>query len=359
VAKQAAIKTEVTAVLKPFYCDLCDKQYQTVAQYDEHCNSVRIWAISSEWILRLLQYAHHHKIREKDLRAAARVGKDSTSVRQEKERKREEKELRKMAKLHGIKLATPSQTAPLAATATATVTAGGWGSTGFSSLAPAAPIATVTTSNASKGFKSGVWASVGSASSLPPAANPPAKSGRWNAAGSAGTSSPSLPADPSPPNEPAPTPPPPPPSTNKTPAFRSSGWTQMDHLTDVKTIVDTESPSVNTHPYPSMDYEMDHPPPPPPAGLAPPPPSIAPPPPPADLPPPLPMNDHPPGVAASPGWRTHFAPSPSPSAFGVRGTQSERDRSPVRSSEFGGDAPWTNGLSSPSAPRKPSRWDKK
>jgi hypothetical protein len=51
---------------------------------------------------------------------------------------------------------------------------------------------------------------------------------------------------PSPPNEPAP--PPPPPSTSKAPAFRSSGWTQMDHLTDVKTIVDTESPSVNTQP---------------------------------------------------------------------------------------------------------------
>jgi predicted transposase YbfD/YdcC len=62
-----------------------------------------------------LQYAHHHKVREKDLRAAARVGKDSASVRQEKERKREEKELKKMAKVRGIKLTTPSQVAPLAA----------------------------------------------------------------------------------------------------------------------------------------------------------------------------------------------------------------------------------------------------
>ncbi len=40
VAKQAAIRTEITGVLKPFYCELCDKQYLNVGQYDEHCNSV-------------------------------------------------------------------------------------------------------------------------------------------------------------------------------------------------------------------------------------------------------------------------------------------------------------------------------
>lgn len=39
-AKQANIKSEITETLKPFYCRLCDKQYQTVGQYDEHCNSV-------------------------------------------------------------------------------------------------------------------------------------------------------------------------------------------------------------------------------------------------------------------------------------------------------------------------------
>ena len=124
----------------------------------------------------------------------------------------------------------------------------------------------------------------------------------------------------------------------------------MDHLTDVKTIVDTEAPSADIEPYTSMDYEMDHTPPPPP---------MLPPPPPTDLPPPLPTNDLPRGVAATPGWRTHFAPSPSPSAFGLRGAQSERDRSPTRSTGPGGDAPWTNDLSSPSAPRKPRRWDRR
>lgn len=40
VSKQAAIAAEITTVLKAFHCELCDKQYQTVAQYDEHLNSV-------------------------------------------------------------------------------------------------------------------------------------------------------------------------------------------------------------------------------------------------------------------------------------------------------------------------------
>lgn len=260
-----------------------------------------------------------------------------------------------MAKVHGIKLTTPSQTAPLAAAASVNAS-GGWSSAGFSSLAPAAPIAPVTTSSASKGFKSGGWATVGSASSLPAATNPPAKSGGWTAVGSASTSSAPLPANPPPPNEPVP-PLPLPSDSNKAhaPAFRSSGWTQMDHLTDVKTVVDTESPSIDTQAYTGMDYEMDHTSPPPP-----PPPSMPPPPPPIDMPPPLPTNNPPPAVAATPGWRTHFAPSPSPSAFGLRGVQSDRDRSPVRSTGFGGgDAPWTNTCTSPSAPRKPSRQERR
>ena len=40
VAKQAAIRTEISDVLRPFYCQLCDKQYANVGQYDEHCNTV-------------------------------------------------------------------------------------------------------------------------------------------------------------------------------------------------------------------------------------------------------------------------------------------------------------------------------
>lgn len=249
-----------------------------------------------------------------------------------------------MAKVHGIKL---TKTTPLAAATTVSAGgSGGWSSSGFSNMAPAASTTPVATSSTSKGFKSGGWATVGSAASLP---NPPTNPGGWSAIGSASTSSAPLPVHPPPPNEPAP--PPPPPSTSKVPAFRSSGWAQMDHLTDVRTIVDTDSPSVNAQPYTSMDYEMDHtPPPPPPASIPPPPPAM-------DLAPPLPVNHPPPAVAATPGWRTHFAPSPSPSAFGLRGAQSERDGSLIRGIGFGGDTPWTNNPSSPSAPKKRSHRD--
>lgn len=46
VAQKEAIKTEVFATLRPFYCDVCDKQYANVSQYDEHVRG----------------YAHTHKV---------------------------------------------------------------------------------------------------------------------------------------------------------------------------------------------------------------------------------------------------------------------------------------------------------
>ncbi|KAF8845417.1 hypothetical protein BDN67DRAFT_865269, partial [Paxillus ammoniavirescens] len=91
-AKRAAVRSEITDTLRPFYCALCEKQFQNVAQYDEHTNS----------------YAHHHKARLKDMQANARlVNQDEVEKRKEKERKREEKELRKLAKAQGIKMAKP------------------------------------------------------------------------------------------------------------------------------------------------------------------------------------------------------------------------------------------------------------
>lgn len=45
VAKKEAIKAEVSSTLRPFYCALCDKQYLTAPQFDEHVRS----------------YAHTHK----------------------------------------------------------------------------------------------------------------------------------------------------------------------------------------------------------------------------------------------------------------------------------------------------------
>ncbi|KAH9996557.1 hypothetical protein BJV77DRAFT_1059376 [Russula vinacea] len=102
VARRAALQTEISEVLRPFYCTVCDKQFQNVAQYDEHTNS----------------YAHHHKIRFRDMQNTQRAKQNTPEEqdkRKEKERKREEKELRKIAAAAGVRMAkATSSTAALA-----------------------------------------------------------------------------------------------------------------------------------------------------------------------------------------------------------------------------------------------------
>ncbi|KAF4572695.1 hypothetical protein EYR36_007205 [Pleurotus pulmonarius] len=94
VAKETARSVEISDTLKAFYCSLCDKQFKNVAQYDEHTNS----------------YAHHHKARYRDMQANARIiPKEELDRRKQKERKREEKELRKMAAAIGIKMPKPAE----------------------------------------------------------------------------------------------------------------------------------------------------------------------------------------------------------------------------------------------------------
>jgi hypothetical protein len=90
VARQQAVQSELSTTLRAFYCELCAKQFSNVAQYDEHTNS----------------YAHAHKARERDMKASAKIGKD-VEARKEKERRREERELRKIAAAAGIKMAKP------------------------------------------------------------------------------------------------------------------------------------------------------------------------------------------------------------------------------------------------------------
>jgi len=95
VARKTALESELSTTLRAFYCTLCDKQFKTVAQYDEHTNS----------------YAHHHRARFKDMQANARLKpKEDVDKRKEKERKREEKELRKIAAANGIKMVKPPPT---------------------------------------------------------------------------------------------------------------------------------------------------------------------------------------------------------------------------------------------------------
>ncbi|KZW01928.1 hypothetical protein EXIGLDRAFT_744417 [Exidia glandulosa HHB12029] len=164
VAQKQTIKTELAQTLRPFYCEVCDKQYNNIAQYDEHCNS----------------YAHAHKQRAKDVQDAERAKRAQTGevdARKEKERKREEKELRKMAKAAGIKLPVTTAglpAAPLAPTAGDKPAGGGFKKSGWASVsATTAPPASTSdpgqqaqasTTASSSGFKRAGWANVSSAS---------------------------------------------------------------------------------------------------------------------------------------------------------------------------------------------------
>lgn len=222
VARREALKSEISTTLRAFYCELCDKQFQNVAQYDEHTNS----------------YAHHHKARFRDMQAAQRASrntKEELDRRKEKERKREEKELRKIAKAAGVKMAKPpiSLVAPPASTA------------GDSEPKP-------------PGFKKSGWASVGQ-SSLPvdsplPAASP----SKW----SEGTTvSPVTDAASSQPTQslggwapvvapPQLPPPPPTPQFSVPPAFRTGGWTSLDTGSTIQSV-----PSTSARPVPSASAQ--------------------------------------------------------------------------------------------------------
>ncbi|CCM02209.1 uncharacterized protein FIBRA_04289 [Fibroporia radiculosa] len=209
VAKRAALQTEISTTLRAFYCELCDKQFRNVAQYDEHTNS----------------YAHHHKARFRDMQAAQRANrntKEEVDKRKEKERKREEKELRKIAKAAGVKMAKP----PVAAMPQLAENAiGGEGE------------------SPSTGSKKSGWASISSTSpavSSPPAVPAPVSGPGW-APVSAAPSSPrssdrgwaaasdtAHPASVSVHSQSPPTRTPPPRPSGPAPAFRTGGWTSLD-----------------------------------------------------------------------------------------------------------------------------------
>ncbi|KAK7064428.1 G-patch-domain Zn-finger DNA-binding protein [Favolaschia claudopus] len=176
VARRTVLESELSTTIKAFYCDLCEKQFKTVVAYTEHTNS----------------YAHHHKARFKDMQANVRIPQDDLDKRKEKERKREEKELRKIAAANGIKMPKPAAAV-------------------FLPLAPAQPVgldssmdidgvplSTPGSSASGSGFKKLGWATVSSS-------NPP-------------------------------TPPPPPPqstvppvlSSTRHPDFRAAGWTSLE-----------------------------------------------------------------------------------------------------------------------------------
>ncbi|EMD41699.1 hypothetical protein CERSUDRAFT_79334 [Gelatoporia subvermispora B] len=209
VAKKAALQSEISSTLKAFYCELCEKQFQNVAQYDEHTNS----------------YAHHHKARFRDMQLAQRANRNTQEElekRKEKERKREEKELRKLAKAAGIKLAKPpvSLLAPTAAAEdpSTTTSAGdsearpapvkksGWATvsspaTPATSAESAAAAAPAVPSSSTSGSKRSGWATVGATASEASTSASPSTSASTAAGGATYTSSSQAQRDPAPPSQ--------------------------------------------------------------------------------------------------------------------------------------------------------------
>ncbi|KAH9057002.1 hypothetical protein EDB87DRAFT_1565696 [Lactarius vividus] len=204
VARRAALQTEISEVLRPFYCTVCDKQFQNVAQYDEHTNS----------------YAHHHKIRFREMQSTQRAKQNTPEEqdkRKEKERKREEKELRKIAAAAGVKMAKSMTNAP--------------------TLAP------VSTPGEAKspGFKKGGWASVDPASTR--------ATGRGAASSSAHSPLPapdavtsSVQYDQRQLHQPA-------------PAFRTAGWSSIDGTTQP---LPPPPPTLPVHDVPVMVVTDEH-----------------------------------------------------------------------------------------------------
>ncbi|KAI9308186.1 hypothetical protein BJ944DRAFT_260741 [Cunninghamella echinulata] len=105
VLKKQEIQEELKQVKSAFYCELCDKQYSKVSEYDQHLQS----------------YDHHHKKRFKDMKESAKksaIGQSEKEKKRERERRREEKELKRMQeaimKKHGQSLPPPPPPPPSA-----------------------------------------------------------------------------------------------------------------------------------------------------------------------------------------------------------------------------------------------------
>lgn len=115
VEKTLAIAKELEQVKRAFYCELCDKQYKKISEYEQHLQS----------------YDHHHKKRFKDMKESARQSNANQQEREKKlarEKKREERELKRMqdALLKRTGAAPPPpKTAPPPPLATTSST-GGW-----------------------------------------------------------------------------------------------------------------------------------------------------------------------------------------------------------------------------------------
>ncbi|KAG2230444.1 hypothetical protein INT48_009190 [Thamnidium elegans] len=132
--KKQAIAKELQEVKRAFYCELCDKQYKKVSEYDQHLQS----------------YDHHHKKRFKDMKETTRNSTVNQSEREKKlarEKRREEKELKRMQeaiqkKMGGTDQQVSKPVIPQLKPSVASSTAnsndigGGWSSGGWSMSVP-------------------------------------------------------------------------------------------------------------------------------------------------------------------------------------------------------------------------------
>eukprot|EP00656_Telonema_subtile_P036082 TRINITY_DN40048_c0_g1_i1.p1 TRINITY_DN40048_c0_g1~~TRINITY_DN40048_c0_g1_i1.p1 ORF type:complete len:296 (-),score=80.01 TRINITY_DN40048_c0_g1_i1:366-1253(-) len=76
-ARTQKIEAEIAQVTRKFYCQICDKQYKTYMQYQEHLDS----------------YDHHHKKRFDEMKAMMKG--EVTETKEEREQKRAAKEMQK------------------------------------------------------------------------------------------------------------------------------------------------------------------------------------------------------------------------------------------------------------------------
>ncbi|KAI8916499.1 hypothetical protein DFJ77DRAFT_509903 [Powellomyces hirtus] len=101
IQKTEAIHKEIKSVTAAFYCKLCDKQYSKISEYETHLSS----------------YDHNHRQRFKDMQDQSKKGfteKDAAQKRrrEDKERLREEKELKRLQEAAMALNFTPSTPSP-------------------------------------------------------------------------------------------------------------------------------------------------------------------------------------------------------------------------------------------------------
>ncbi|KAJ3191132.1 asparagine synthetase [Irineochytrium annulatum] len=83
VLQRESIKEEIKSVIAAFYCEICDKQYTKISDYETHLSS----------------YDHHHRKRFKEMQDMQKRGTghlEKKRARVDKEKEREEREMKRM-----------------------------------------------------------------------------------------------------------------------------------------------------------------------------------------------------------------------------------------------------------------------